>query len=165
MGTAKAQIAVPQTERSDAIVDPIPAYAFYVEIDQIVEASFLGCSGLSMRREQPEIIKEGGLNNEVHVLPPRITYGQITLRHGITYSDALLQWFLEGAEDGKVSKRKVTIFQVVPYVTGKVVRRYTLENAIPVSWTGPGLETTSTEIAVETLELAFSKLTLDSQGG
>lgn len=161
MTSQKAQIPVPNTDRPDNVVDPVPAYAFYIEIDNIIQAGFLSCTGLTMRREAPKIVAEGGLNNAVHILPTPITYGQVTLRHGVTYSLALLNWFLEGAEDGKIAYRQVTIYQVVPYVTGKVVRRYHLAGVIPVTWSGPGLDTGSAEIAVESLELAFSSMTID----
>ena len=45
---------------------------------------------------------------------------------------------------------------MVPY-TDKVVRRYDLEKAFPTQWQGPSLDTNSNEVAVESIEIAFTK--------
>ena len=41
-----------------------------------------------------------------------------------------------------------------------VVRRYTFNSAWPVSWEGPSLNAGSSELAVETLEIAHEGLTV-----
>lgn len=165
MDDKKARIAVPGIQRAGAsndLIDPAPAFSFHIEVDHIIEARFLECSGLNIRRETlPH--KEGGLNDGVHNLPGRLTYGNITLRHGITYSDALWEWYITGCEDGKVNYRSVTIYQYLPYTDRKTVRAYHLERAFPVTWTGPSLRTDSSEIAVESLEIAFMRLSVKSQ--
>jgi phage tail-like protein len=66
-------------ERVFGPVDPAPEYKFHIEIDGIVGGSFSECSGFKAEREILTI-KEGGVNNYVHHLPGRITYGDITLR-------------------------------------------------------------------------------------
>jgi phage tail-like protein len=159
MPPISAQLPVPTiVDRADGLVDPVPAYAFYVEIDNIIEASFTGCSGLSVTRESEDFF-EGGLNDRKHWLHGRVSYGKITLNRGIAHSDELWLWFVKGADSGFVEERTVTILQMIPY-TDKVVRRYNLEKAFPTQWSGPSLDTGSNDVAVETLEIAFSKFTL-----
>ena len=75
-------------ERADGLVDPVPAYAFHVEVDDIIEASFVGCSGLNVTR-QAEELSEGGVNDYKHWLHGPVSYGKITLRRGIVHSDEL----------------------------------------------------------------------------
>lgn len=144
--------------RQDGQKDPVPAYAFAVEIDGIVEASFTQCSGFSVTREVTPI-KEGGRNDEMRWLPSGWTFGKITLHSGITYSDALWSWFKEGSSDAKVKIRNVAILQMIPY-TQTVVRRYDLTDCMVSQWSGPSLNSGSNEAAIETIELAFRKFAL-----
>lgn len=146
------------TARPDGTLDPVPAYAFHVEIDGIIEASFTSCSGLSVTREATAL-KEGGLNDGVHWIHSGLSFGKITLESGITHSDALWQWFNTGAEDGKISFKDFFIIQIVPY-TDDVARRYSIQKGFPTAWTGPSLNTGSSDSAVETLEIAFTRFTL-----
>ncbi len=146
-------------DRLDGKKDPVPAFAYSLEINSVQKATFTTCSGLSVKREF-EAVKQGGFNDGVVYLPGRITYGQITLESGISTSEELWEWFLTGAIDGKVDYRKVTIKQFIPY-TQDYVRKYELEDCFPVSWTGPSLDTSSTSVAIEKLELVFTRFTVD----
>lgn len=146
------------TARPDGLVDPVPGYSYQVLIDNVLEAAFTTVSGLSVTRDV-EMLREGGLNDGVHWLHTGYSFGKITLERGIAHSHALWDWFAIGAEDANVAKKSVVIEQIVPY-TQKVARRYELENAIATSWTGPSLTSGSNDVAVETLEIAFTRFTL-----
>lgn len=148
--------------RPDGKLDPVPAYAFHVEIDGIVEASFTQCSGLSVTREATPL-REGGLNDAVHYLPGALTFGKVSLQSGIAHSEVLWNWFKEGDVDGKVTFRRVAVLQMVPY-TQEVVRRYDLTKCMVTQWSGPSLNTGSNEAAIETIELAFQNFAL-TRGG
>jgi phage tail-like protein len=150
--------SVNTTARVDQKGDPVPAYAFHVEIDGIIEASFTSCSGLNVSRNV-EPLREGGVNNSVKWIHSGLNFGKVTLESGITHSDALWLWFVTGAEDLKVGYKSVSILQMVPY-TAKVARRYDLTNCMATTWTGPSLNTGSSDAAVETLEIAFQSFTL-----
>lgn len=167
--------------------DPMLGFSFYIEIDDQIEGCFTSCTGLSAKREVMTY-QEGGINDFVHSLPGRVSYGNITLKRGIAFSDKLWTWFASGfafsfaslsaseaaqMEDrgnrGNRNKalsqdplhRKISIFQCVPY-TINVARQYDLEEAFPVSWTGPDLNTASNEVAVESIEIAFRKFTVQN---
>ena len=141
--------------RDDGKVDPVPAFAFRVLIDGVVGATFTSCTGLTVTRGVTEL-REGGVNDGAVWLHTGLSYGKITLKSGITHSAALWEWFYTGALDGKVRYRQVAIEQIVPY-TQRVARRYDLENAMATVWSGPSLDTSSSEVAVETLEIAFRR--------
>lgn len=149
------------TQRPDGKFDPVPAYAFHIEIDGIVEASFTACTGLSVTRDVTPL-REGGMNDGVHWIHSGLSYGKITLESGVTHSDALWQWFITGAADGKITYKNFFILQMVPY-TDKIARRYSIEKGFPTTWTGPGLNTGSADAAVETLEIAFTRFALATE--
>ena len=147
--------------RQDGKKDPVPSYAFHVQIQGIVEASFIQCSGLSVTREVVTL-REGGYNDGVHYLPGQLSFGKVSLQSGIAYSDALWKWFNTGHEHGGVRFRDVAILQVVPY-TQKVVRKYDLTHCMVTQWTGPSLNTGTNDAAIETIEFAFRNFALSNE--
>lgn len=143
--------------------DPLLSFSFIVEVNGLAEAAFTSCTGLSVKREVTTH-QEGGVNDYVHTLPGRTSYGNITLKRGIAFSTELWKWFDAmfkfGAGDYTSSVyRQIVIHQQIPY-TNTRVRNYTLECAFPVSWTGPDLNTNSNEVAIESLEIAFRRFTV-----
>jgi phage tail-like protein len=157
-GTALIGSASGVTARPDGTLDPVPVFAFHVEIDGIIEASFISCSGLNVTREVTAL-KEGGMNDGQHWIHTGLSFGKITLESGVTHSDALWRWFNTGAEDGKLEFKDFFIIQIVPY-TDDVARRYSIQKGLPTAWTGPSLNTSGAEAAVEKLEIAFTRFTL-----
>ena len=146
--------------------DPLLSFSFFVEVNGLLEAAFTSCSGLSAKRDVINH-EEGGVNDYVHRLPGRTSYGNITLKRGIAFSTELWDWFdamFQFGKDGYANQvyRKIVIHQQIPY-TNLAVRDYTLEYAFPVSWTGPDLNTNSNEIAIESIEIAFRKFTVSEQ--
>ena len=141
---------MPNMER----VDPVTGFRFAVEIGEQIQGWFTECSGLNLERKvhpQPE----GGVNNYVHQLPGRIEQSKITLKHGLAGNE-LWNWFQEGLYDGKVVRRNISIKL---YSTDRSkVKEWTLDNAYPVKWTGPTLNSAGNEVAIETLELVHHGL-------
>jgi len=135
--------------------DPMIAFKFRVEIDQIVEGYFTECSGLGVEREV-EPLKEGGVNNYVHQLPGRLKYTNITLKRGMTTSEKLWEWFHTNTQDEEkffqVKRLKVSITQLD--LAGTPVKQWNLQSAYPVKWKGPDFKTDGSQVAVETLEIA-----------
>ncbi len=142
-----------RTVREDKQQDPLPSFAFHVEIAGVEEAAFTSASGISVTRPVTAL-REGGANNSVFWKHEQLDLGKMTLERGIAYSNTLWNWFNTGAEDGKVELKSVTVRQYVPYTT-KVAREYILTGCMPTAWTGPSFNAGSNEVAVERLELAF----------
>ncbi len=145
--------------------DPAAAFRYYVELKSVIEGAFTECSGLNLERETKEW-KEGGLNDHVHILPGRAKYtGNIVLKRGVTYSDALWQWFQEGLVKGTATPVELAIILVVRYDVKKgkrLVVRWDVDRAFPVKWSGPSLAAGSTDAAVETIEIAHQGLTMQT---
>lgn len=125
-------------------------------VEALLAAGFSEVSGLDMTLEV-EDYKEGGRNDRVHKFPSRITWGNLKLKRGVAISNDLWEWlytFVEGRgtrRDGLITlqddlRRPVRVWQFV--------------RALPVKWTGPMLNATRSEVAIEELELAHEGLSL-----
>ena len=161
--------------------DVSPAWKFYVEVLGVLVAEFQECSGLTMERHV-EHIKEGGTNDFEWLLPGQISYGNITLKKGITYNRELWRWFRWGMLDGQVwgfntvpgASAAISLLKtqgvIVPMgtsisivlgtVDGKVAKHWDLIGAIPVKWVGPDMTAGSDQAAIETLEVAHQGIDL-----
>lgn len=139
-----------------SLTDAFPSARFFVEIDGVTRARFQQCSGIEMQTEVMEY-QEGGLNSFVHKLPGRTKFSNLTLKWGSTDTTDLWDWYLRLAvnKQKKPQKKNVSVIQFNP--AGVEVRRWNLVNAYPVKWTGPSFDANSTEVGVETLELAYDE--------
>lgn len=130
--------------------------SFLVEIDEVPVGRFTECEGLEVEIEI-ETYQEGGVNGFVHKLPGRMTWPNIVLRRGVTWSNDVFDWFNQAAGSkfvahGKADRQPVGITMVSG--TGERLRTWTLIDAIPVKWTGPTFDTSTDAVATEELEVA-----------
>lgn len=136
----------------DKIFDPYAAYNFHLEIDGVQSGGFVECSGLQMETSVFEY-KEGGNNQTTLKFPEHTSYGNITLKRGITRSNDLINWH-KNIVNGKFSKNnKVAI--ILRNEKKQSVRRWNLKKAFPIKWTGPDFKADSTDVAIEALEIAY----------
>ena len=134
-----------------ARIDPYRNFNFLVELDGIAQASFIECSGLGATTEVIEN-RQGGDNTTVLKHPGKTTYGDITLKWGLTDSNELWVW-RQMIIDGQVLRKSGSV--VVYDLTNKVpVARWNFVNAWPTKWDGPSFNAKGNEIAIETLVLA-----------
>jgi phage tail-like protein len=133
-----------------------------VKIDGVNHAVFTECRLPSFQVETLEI-KEGGQNNYTHQLPVRVKPGSVTLKYGLTKSDALLTWYLDVLKamlKGNVAPvmRNVTITMYSD--KREVTAVFSLESAYPKKWSGPTLKADDRAVAIEELELAFTNFSV-----
>ena len=133
-----------------AQTDPLVAFRFRVEIDDLIEAGFAECSGLQVETELQEV-REGGENAFLYKLPTGSKHVNLTLKRGITDSEVLWNWHKD-VVNGKV-KRKI-VYVVLFDSDGQETWRWSLRDAFPVKWLGPELKADSSTVAIESLELA-----------
>ena len=135
-------------------VDPYRNFNFLIEIDGIVQAGFQECSGLSSEVDITEY-REGGYTLEhgatVRKLPGMSKYSNITLKWGLTDSKELYDWHRQIIQ-GDVQRKSGSI--VVLNTQGEEVVRWTFDNGFPSKWTGPDFNAKSSDVAIETLEIA-----------
>jgi phage tail-like protein len=139
--------------------DPVPAFKFWVTINDQIVAEFKECSGLRMEREAKEIT-EGGLNERIHYVAGRNKYSRITLKYGLMHTTALWDWYQHGLNDLVVKRLN---FSIKLYNSkGDVVKTWHVLKAFPVKWEGPALNVESNQIAIETVEFVHHGLQLEA---
>ncbi len=129
--------------------DPYSAYNFLVEIDGdgFVVGGFSEVSGITVETEV-ETIREGGANNIEYKFPKSTKYSDITLKHGITDSDVLWNWYRD-VMNGKVRRKNITIFLLGQL--GNESLKWGFFDAYPIKWEGPVFNALNGTIAIETL--------------
>ncbi|HLG13139.1 MAG TPA: phage tail protein [Blastocatellia bacterium] len=135
-------------------VDPYRGFNFRVEIDGIQQAGFQEVSGLDSSTD-PQDYREGTDPNHVRKLAGLNKFSAITLKRGITDSDELWKWRTT-VVDGKVERKNGSIIMLDE--TGQEKLRWNFFNAWPSKWTGPSFNSTSSAVAVETLELTHEEV-------
>jgi phage tail-like protein len=135
--------------------DPFHGFRFRVEFDQVQHGGFSKVKGLS-REIKVESRREGGLNDYEHKLMTQVVYSNLILERGVA-DEYLWAWHDETVEglraDGPGVKRK-TITVVMFDAAGDEAWRWLIEEAYPVKWTGSDLDAASSQVFVESVELA-----------
>jgi len=155
----------------EALVPPYTAFRFEVELTlsqavpgingPVCWGAFSECDGLEMTME-PKAVREGG-NNQVqkHLMGP-ISYGQLTLKRGMTNTHDLWYWFAAAGQTGRTSTAagKVTIANA----KGEPSIVFILEECLPVKLRGPSLNAKDGQIAIEEMQLVYSRLSIQQAG-
>jgi phage tail-like protein len=128
---------------------PYKARNFRVEIDGIT-ASFREVSGLESEVEVIEH-REGGDTTTLRKLPGLRKYGNIVLKRGITQDTQLWSWHKQ-VLDGTVQRRNGSVILLDDQGNDRV--RWNFFQSWPCKYTGPTLNAESSDVAIETLELA-----------
>jgi phage tail-like protein len=146
----------------------LPSFAFYVgfleEGDTLglmdIAGLFLGgfseVSGLDLKMSF-DTLQEGGVNDRLHRLPGRMDFSNITLTKGVSFTDDLWNW-QEGWLKGEGVRKSV--FILLANSMQIPLKIWVAERAMPISYTGPTLNASSSGVAIEKLELVHDKLSL-----
>src|SRR5262245_29847286 len=133
-----------------ARLDPYLSFRFEVTIDEIPVAGFSEVSGLDFE-SVVETCEEGGeLKSEQQLMGPTKFPSRIVLKRGVVLSEDLWSWYRK-VRAGRIIRKQVSI--ALRDSAGKEERRWSFREAVPVKWTGPQLRASSSEVAIETLEL------------
>ncbi len=142
----------------NARVDPFPRYNFVVEIDALKRAGFMTCSGLEEETEVREY-REGGDNSTVRKLAGLNSYAPIVLEMGSTADAELWEWRQRVKREGAQGNRK-SIQIIQQNERREEVKRWIVRDAWPSKFTAPEFDATSSENAIETVELQHEGLEL-----
>ena len=136
--------------------DPYRNFNFLVEIQGIIQASFMDCGGLEATTEVVEY-REGGDNTTVRKLPGKTSYSDITLKWGLTSSAELWAW-RKSVIEGTLERRHGSIV-VYDLDNRTEVVRWNFTGAWPSKWDGPALSAKGNDVAIETLVLSHEGIT------
>jgi phage tail-like protein len=115
---------------------------------------FSECSGLEMALEIEEY-KEGGRNGAVLKFPTRVTWGPISLKHGMGGDTALWDWHYGFAEGrGKRRDGVITLLNDLRLPA----HIWYFRRGLPLRYTGPSLNAGQSAVAIEALEITHEGL-------
>ena len=161
-------MANPPTEASAPDARPFTAFNFSVEItldgvdgvsSPICGAAFSECDGLEITLE-PKTIREGGRNNGPIHLAGAMSYGQLTLKRGMTNSFDLWKWFEQLATKGQGGYR--TTASVISLAADGVTEqvRFELTGCLPIKLKASALNAKDGLVAVEEIQIAYETMRL-----
>ena len=130
-------------------------FRFKVEIDGLEAGGFSEVTGFDASIDVMEY-REGDMVQTPMKMPGLKKYGNITLRKGLADTTVLYDWITAGIE-GEVERKTLTITLLDQ--TESPVASWQIINAWPVKYTGPDFNATSSEVAIETLEVAHEGMT------
>lgn len=134
---------------------PHGKFRFKVEIDGLDAGGFSEVSGFDASIDVMEY-REGDMVQTPMKIPGLKKYGNITLKQGLADSIVLYEWIIAGV-NGAVQRKTITITlldeEEAPAASWQVI------NAWPTKYTAPDFNATSSEVAIETLEIAHEGMT------
>jgi len=131
------------------------AFRFLVDVEGKTQAAFTECTLPAIDWELEEV-KEGGLNTYTHQLPGRRKAAKITLKNGVGKSE-LVDWFIQTLSE-HFTRKSVAVSLLD--LSSKPIITWNLADAYPVKWTGPQLQSDSTSVAIQTLDLACGEVSV-----
>lgn len=132
-------------------IDVTANFRFKVMVDNVYSAVFTECSLPNLQVETFEI-KEGGQNAFLHKLPVRVNVGTVTLRHGLTANEQLMDWYLLVLQ-GKIREARRQVSVILHSVAGEQIAIWSFVDAYPIKWVGPKLKSDDSAIAIQEIEL------------
>lgn len=131
--------------------DPYGRFNFLLEIDGETKAGFTEVSGLNTETSVIEYREGNERTSSVRKLPGLTKYSNIVLKRGITRDRSLWDWrktVIDGAT------RRVDGAIILLDESRQEVVRWNFRAGWPSKWEGPVLDAKSSEVAIETLEIA-----------
>ena len=135
----------------------IGAFNFKVEIDGVAveNSKFISVSGVVSTSETMEFMQ--GDDRYVMKQPGRASFEDIELKRVYQQIDSFYIW-REEIEKGNIQRKQVQVHLMLPDMI-TTVRQMTIHEAYPSKWELPGMDASSTEVAVETITLTCSWVT------
>ncbi|MFZ7092546.1 phage tail protein [Primorskyibacter sp. 2E233] len=137
---------------------PLPKFYFSVSIAGIGDISFQEVSGLDVEAEPLEY-RAGNSQDFSRIKMPGIhKTGNVVMKKGVFVSDNKFWGWFSQMKLNMIKRETVTISLLDQEAKPTMV--WTLTNAFPVKITGTDLKSDGNEVAVETVEFAYEKLTI-----
>ncbi|MEN8261693.1 MAG: phage tail protein [Pseudomonadota bacterium] len=146
---------------------PFTAFNFKVNLrlsgetsgdSEVCDASFSECDGLEMNLE-PKTIREGGNNQRpIHLVGP-VSYGQLSLKRGMTSNFGLWSWFEQVQQNHNLrAAGEILILSSDRRDTEDV--RFNITGCLPVKLKAPSLRAADGAVAIEEMQIAYETLKL-----
>jgi phage tail-like protein len=135
----------------------IGAFNFKVEIDGVpVENSkFTAVSGVVSTSETMEFMQ--GDDRYIMKQPGRASFEDVEMKRVYQQVDSFYMW-REEIEKGNIVRKQIQVYLMLPDMV-TTVRQMTIHEGYPSKWELPGMDASSTEVAIETITLTCSWVT------
>jgi phage tail-like protein len=130
-----------------------PAQALLIPL--LAAAGFQEVTGLGAELEVMAY-PEGGVNEFVHQLPVRHSWGRIVLKRGLLVTPVLWTWYQAGLTQSLGARRDGTVILMSPQ--GVPMVAWNFHGGLAAKWTGPAFDAMRDAVAVEGLEIAHQGL-------
>ena len=130
-----------------------PAQALLIPL--LASGGFQEVSGLGAELEVMAY-PEGGVNDYVHQLPVRHSWGRIVLKRGLLVDTALWNWYQAGLTQSLGARRDGTVILMTPQGVPAVA--WNFRGGLAAKWTGPAFDAMRDAVAIESLEIAHQGL-------
>ena len=139
-------------------VDPLVSVSFYVDVQGVFTGTFRSCTGLGSQSEIVEHLAAGkGGTTHIYKIPGVCKWTNICLKRGVTDSMDVWTWRKQ-VEEGNVNEARKNGSIIMYDQTNTEVARWNFENGWPAKISGPNLDASTNDIAIEELEIAHEKL-------
>ncbi|MCL2035973.1 MAG: phage tail protein [Oscillospiraceae bacterium] len=110
-------------------------------------------------------------------IPGLVKHGNITLKYGLTKGGAFKEWVISCVNErrGKIDRQDVTVEliditegspqSVVSSAAGATHMVWVFKNAWVAKYTGADLNSTTSEVAIETVEIAYEEILIPMEYG
>jgi phage tail-like protein len=149
---------------------PFTTFNFRIELQYgeggtaICDAEFSECDGLELNIE-PKTFREGGNNRRpIHLVGP-VSYGQLTLKRGMTTDFGLWEWFEAVQQTEGHGVRASGEIALRSEDGGSDRVRYALDGCLPIKLKVPSLSAKDGQIAIEEMQVVYESLTRKAAGG
>ena len=136
--------------------DYTPPSAFYFSVKfsgfPEMDTSFQEVSGLKVTVNTVEK-EEGGDNNYIHYLPSAPKYENMVLKRCLLNNSSLDKWCRDALEDFKFDPKDIQL--ALLGANGDILASWNIVRAIPISWELGALNSSTNELAIETLTLKY----------
>ena len=138
---------------------PMPAYHFIVDWGG-TRTGFTEVSGLNITHEVVDY-REGNSPVDSSIkIPGRTKFDNIVLKRGIIKGDTDFFNWMKTKQNSQIERRDIIISLLDE--THSPIMVWKVHNAFPVKYTGPQLQARSSEVAIETIEIAHEGIRIES---
>lgn len=141
-------------------VYPYKKYNYRVEIGSIDVAAFSEVSGFDATIDVIEYREGTEVTNSPRKMPGLTKYGNVTLKWGMSDNMAFYEW-VAGISDGSKNTPEDRVQDITIYLQNDAhedIASWLLVNAWPCKYTAPDFNATSSEVAFESVELAYEEM-------
>ncbi|RDU97345.1 phage tail protein [Trinickia dinghuensis] len=135
-------------------IDPFKTHRFVLDVQGIFVGGFMMIKGIGSKTAV-ETIREGGANGVEYKLPGQVTFPDLEMTSGLTYTDPMWLWY-RSTMYGKPLRKNGTVYLMDDL--GVPVAWWHLFNAWPTEWEGPSFDASQTLVAVQRFTLAYERI-------